>query len=118
MTDLAIDIKKLVDQLDNFPASSRDAIISELNARASERKANAMRVPLKSPIQAMAADERNKPLLRQVIAQLARVGYDIADGTEKISMTKLNDCIRANAERMHVDGWDLKTNLAILNLVP
>ena len=33
-------------------------------------------------------------------------------------MTKLNDCIRANAERMHVDGWDLKTNLAILNLIP
>ena len=48
MTDLPTDIKKLVDQLDGFPAASRDAIISELNARASERKANAMRVPLEN----------------------------------------------------------------------
>jgi hypothetical protein len=117
MTDLTIDIKKLVDQLDGFPAASRDAIISELNARASERKANAMRVPLKSPMQAMAADARNKPLLRNVLAQLERLGYDAGDGTEKISMTKLNECIRANAERMKVDAWDLKTNLSILNLI-
>ena len=88
MTDLSKDITSLIERIDSMPDSTRRQILEGLQAKAGERQANAMRVPLKSPIQAMAADSRNKPLLKQVIAQLARVGYDIGDGTEKISMTK------------------------------
>jgi hypothetical protein len=72
MTDLTKDITDLVKRIDSMPADTRDGILNSLLAAKAERQATATRVPLRSPVQAMAADARNKPLLKQVIAQLAR----------------------------------------------
>ena len=114
MTDIAIDIKKLVDQLDGFPAATRDGILNALLAAKAEREKHGDTVLL-TPAMSAARDTRHAVMIRQLRAQCARVGYNLRDD-RTVDLVELNKALKESSAPDHV-RWALKTHLAQLSLI-
>ena len=74
----------------------------------------ALSVPLRTPMEAAAANPVLIPLLRQVKAQAARLGYSLKDNAP-VDVAELNEAIKG---KDITDRMRLRESLYLLGLIP
>lgn len=116
MTDksLQADIELLAAKIDSMPTATRDGILDALLAKRAERMQQAVKKTY-TAMQCLAADSRNKVMLKQVSAMCSRHGYEIP-ANEHVDLKKLDAALKAsNAD---IDSrFRIKDALATLNLI-
>jgi hypothetical protein len=109
-------IEKLVADIDSMPAATREQIIDSLLAKREERRQFASGlVPLKTPIQAAAANPNNRVLLRECVLRCSRIGYDIEDD-KLVDVRALDKALKERNASIE-ERAALKTSLAQLGLI-
>jgi copper chaperone CopZ len=109
----AADVETALASIPGFAAPLRRAVVEALAAKGIG-KVSATSGDRRTPNSIMASSPKSAPMLRQLRAELARVGFDLQDD-EPVNLIELNAAIKASGDVSK--GWFLKSACAQLGLI-
>jgi hypothetical protein len=110
----AADVETALASIPGFAAPLRRAVVEALAAKGIGKVSAATSSDRRTPNSIMASSPKSAPMLRQLRAELARVGFDLQDD-QPVNLIELNAAIKASGDVSK--GWFLKSACAQLGLI-
>jgi hypothetical protein len=108
----AADIETALASIPGFAAPLRRAVVEALAAKGIGTVSAA--ADRRTPNSIMASSPKSAPLLKQLRAELARIGFDLQND-QPVNLVELNKSIKASGDVQR--GWFLKSACAQLGLI-